>query len=152
MATTTARATARAHPVKKGPVAYRRSLRRRGPLVALAIPATLLAAAGVIRVAWPCDGLECVTPALMTYGLAGLALPTAVPSGLPLVATKLTVTIALATSALVWMILGRWAARRATASPVATWREWCVELATLVAGVWAGVLGGLLIAGFVLSR
>jgi hypothetical protein len=93
-----------------------------------------------------------VAPSLVTYGLAGLALPTAVPSGLPLVATPLTATIAFATSALVWMLLGRWAARRATASPVATWREWWLELATLVVGVWAGILGGLLVTAFVLSR
>jgi hypothetical protein len=133
-------------------VAYRRSLRRLGPLVALLPPLALLTAAGVIWLVWPCDGLECVTPSLLVYGLAGLALPTALPSGFPLVATPFTAIVMLATSALLWMFLGRWAARRATASPVATWREWWVELANLIVGVWAGVLGGLLITGFVLSR
>ena len=152
MTVTTARASSRARPVPKGPAAYRRSLRRLGPFVALAPPAALLGTAAVIWLAWPCDGLECVTPSLLTYALAGLALPTAVLSGLPLVATPFTAMIALTTSALVWMLLGSWAARRATSSPVATWREWWVELATLVVGMWAGVVGGLLITAFVMAR
>jgi hypothetical protein len=120
--------------------------------MALVPPGALLLLAGLVWVAWPCGGLECVAPSLAAFGLSLFALPTAVPAGLPLFATPVTIVLALVSSAFVWLTLGRWAARRATASPVATWRDWWRELAMLVAAMWAGVVGGLLVTALVLSR
>ena len=147
----TATAQSSAPPVPKGPVAYRRSIRRLGPLMALLPPAVLLAFGLVIRSLWPCEGLECVAPSLVFYGFALLAVPTAIPAGLPLMASALTIALALVSSVLVWMFIGRWAARKATESPVATWRDWWVELATVTIGMWAGVIGGLVITAFIVS-
>ena len=148
----TAAATANARPVPKGPVAYRRTIRRLGPLMALAVPGALLGLGALIWVAWPCDGVHCVTPSLLVYGLALFALPTAVPAGLPLFATPFTILLAVVTSVVVWLVLGRWAAKRATASPVATWRDWFRELAMFTGAMWAGVIFGLMMTAFLLSR
>jgi hypothetical protein len=148
----TATAQPAAPPVPKGPVAYRRSIRRLGPVMALVPPGVLLVLGLVVRSLWPCEGLECVTPSLLFYGCALLAVPTAIPAGLPLMASELTIALALVSSALVWMFIGRWAARTATESPVATWRDWWVEVATVTLGMWAGVLGGLVVTAFILSR
>jgi len=50
----------------------------------------------------------------------------------------IVLTITIATSALLWLIIGRWAGRRATRSPVADWADWRREYWWLVLPIWIG--------------
>jgi hypothetical protein len=102
--------------VPLGPQAYRSSLRRWGPVVALVPPAALGVLAAAVWAWYPCEGGDCVMPGAVALVMA---------------------------SAVVWMVIGAWASRRATRSPVADWRDYLRELGWLVAGVWGGVLVGL---------
>jgi hypothetical protein len=133
--------------VRGGPVAYRLALRRLGPLVALLLPAAMAVLGYLI---W--NGSEGVRPALLVWFLGALAMPTAVLVGLPLFATAATLWAAAGTSAVVWLLLGRYAARRATRAPIATWRDWWREFIVLTLAMWAGIGAGLLTMAFVLSR
>jgi hypothetical protein len=129
--------------VPLGPRAYRSSLRRWGPFVAL-IPAVVLGLIAVAVWAWyPCDGNACVAPGTGALVLAALAAPTGVLVGIPWRSGAMTLALALATSAVVWFLLGVLASRRATRLPVADWRDFLREFAWLALGVWGGVLAGL---------
>ena len=128
-------------------MAYRLALRRLGPLAGLTVP---LAMAALGYVIW--NGSTGIRPALIVWFLAALAMPTAVLVGLPLFTTTATLWAGVGTSAVVWLLLGRYAARRATRSPVASWRDWWREFAALTVGMWAGIGAGLVTLSFVLSR
>jgi hypothetical protein len=92
---------------------------------------------------WPCTANRCVLPGAAGTTLAALAVPTAVPLGLPWRGGWAVEVAALLTSAALWAGLGRWAARRATRSPVADWSDWRREFGRLVVAMWAGVVVGL---------
>jgi hypothetical protein len=140
-------AAARSAPVRGGPVAYRLALRRKGPFLALLVPLGLAAFGYVV---WTASAG--IRPALIVWFLAVLAMPTAMLVGLPLFASTATLWAGVASSALVWWLLGRYAARRPTRSPIATWRDWWREFVVLTLAMWAGIGGGLLAMAFVLSR
>ena len=128
-------------------MAYRLALRRLGPVVALVLP---LAMAAVGYVIWTAS--TGIKPALVVWFLAALAMPTAILVGLPLFASTGTLWAGVGTSAVVWLLLGRYAARRATRSPVASWRDWWREFAALTLGMWAGIGAGMVVLAVVLSR
>jgi hypothetical protein len=132
-------------PVPAGPVAYRRRLRAGGPLAALVIPGLALLAAVLIWRLYPCTGLDCVKSGAGGWALAALALPTALVAGMPFEAGTLRYTLMLISSGAVWGGLGYLAARRATRSPVASWRDWWREYLWMLGGVWAGVVVALLV-------
>ena len=92
---------------------------------------------------WPCSSTDCVEPTLFSALLLLLAVPTSLISGLPWLLTPVTIGIAAGSSLVMWLVLGRWAGRRATVDVDATWRSYWVEMGWMAAGVWAGVLGGL---------
>jgi hypothetical protein len=140
-------AAQRAAPVRGGPVAYRLALRRLGPVMALAVPGAMAAVGYVV---W--TGSSGIRPALIVWFLGALAMPTAVLVGLPLFTTTTTLWAAALTSVIVWALLGRYAARRATRSPVASWRDWWREFVALTVAMWAGIGAGLFTMAFVLSR
>lgn len=127
-------------------------LRRLAPLAALLVPTVLLGVAAAIWSLWPCGESLCARPLSTVWLLVLLALPTAVLVGLPWTASGLTVGLAVATSAVVWMALGAWAAARATSDVDAGWRHLWLELAFLAFGVWAGLVGGLGALAWVLTR
>lgn len=106
--------------------------------------------AGVGYLVW--TGSEGIRPALVVWMLAALAMPTALLVGLPLFASAATLWAGVASSAVVWLLLGRAAARRATRAPIATWRDWWREFAVLTVAMWAGIGAGLLTMAFLLSR
>lgn len=147
----------RVHPdatvaVPAGPVAYRRRLRSVGPFMALGPPAVALAAAGMVWQFSRCSGEACVTSGAAGWFLAAIALPTSLVVGMPWEAGNLRYLVMGVSSAVVWMGLGYLAARRATRSPVATWRDWWREYAWYLFGVWAGVLAALAILAYVVQH
>jgi len=114
-----------------------------GPVMALGVPATLIGVATGVYLWFPCSGTGCVEPTLFSGLLLLLAAPTSLISGLPWLLTPLTIGIAAGSSLVMWLVLGRWAGRRATEDVDATWRSFWVEMLWMTGGVWAGVIGGL---------
>src|SRR5262249_39357264 len=115
--------------VPGGPVAYRRRLRTTGAFMALIPPGVALAVAALVWRFYPCSGTSCVSSGAAGWLLAAMALPTSLVVGMPWEAGSVRYTVMGVTSALVWMGLGYAAARRATRSPVADWRDWWREYA-----------------------
>lgn len=116
-----------------GPRAYRTSLRTWGPLVALAIPAATAAIGlGLLR------GSESTARGVGGFLLTVLAAPALLVLGAPLRSGASTYTIAAAASAVLWMLLGVLASRRATRRPIASWRDYWREYLWLLAGCWLG--------------
>lgn len=141
-----------AAPVPMGPVAYARNLRRLGWLAGLIVPAVLLGLTMLAKNRFPCTTGTCTTGFATNWVLPGLALPTAMLWGIPLLGSTARVVGVFATSALLWALLGYLAARRATLRPVASWRTWCREFAVLLLGVWLGVIVGLLALGALVGK
>lgn len=113
-----------------------------GPVLAC-LPAVGLAVAAIaVWVGWSCTSVGCVKPSLLTYGLLLLAAPTALLTGLPWILEPLSVGGALVSSAVLWLVLGRWAAGRVTADVDATWRDFWAEFVVMAVGVWLGIAGG----------
>lgn len=107
------------------------------------VPALLLGVVALgVWVGWSCSSLGCVKPSLLSYGLVLLAVPTALFTGLPWLIEPINVGGALASSALLWLVLGRWAAGRVTADVDATWRDFWAEFGIMATGVWLGIAGG----------
>lgn len=127
-------------------------IRRLGPVAALVLPAVLLVVAALVFFAYPCDGVACVKPTLLSYLLVLLAAPTSLLAGLPWFLHPLNLALAAASSVALWLVLGQWAARRATEDVDATWTTYAGELAFMLAGVWGGIIVGLLVVGLWLSH
>lgn len=83
--------------------------------------------------------------------LAIAAVPTLPLFGVPVMGGSTRWVLALVTSGVVWYFVGRLAAIRSTAHPVAGWREWRREWARLAIGIWVGSLVGLGLAATLLS-
>ena len=127
-------------------------IRLLGPVAALAVPGALLLVAGAAYLLYPCSGTACVKPTLFAYFLVLLAAPTALLAGLPWFLDPLNLATAFATSLLLWVLLGRWASRRATEDVDATWGSYAAELALVLAGIWGGLVVGLAVVGLWLSH
>jgi len=132
-------------PVPHGPVAYRRRVRRYGPLAGLIVPSLVLAAAVLVWRIWPCDGSACVKNAEVGWVLASLAAPTALVAGFPLEGGTIRLALAGAGAVVLWLAIGGWAARRCARLPVAGWREWWREYLWLLVPIWGGTLAALAI-------
>ncbi len=126
-------------------------IRALGPIAVLAVPIGLVLLAAVIIQAWPCDGTSCSKPYVGAWGLVLFALPTALPTGLPWVVSPINLLLALASSVALWVFFGVWASRRATEDVDATWWTFWREVAFYAGGVVAGVIGGLLVMGIVVT-
>lgn len=127
-------------------------IRRLGPVAALLLPAALVVLAALLFYGYPCEGSACVRPTLASYLLLLLAAPTALLAGLPWFLHPLNLLVAVGSSLVMWLVLGRWAARRATEDVDATWRTYLGELALLLVGVWGGIVVGLAVVGLWLSH
>jgi len=138
--------------VPAGPVAYRRRLRTVGPFMALVPPGAALAVAALVWQFYPCSGTSCVSSGAAGWLLAAMALPTSLVVGMPWEAGGLRYAVMGVTSAILWIGLGYAAARRATRSPVADWRDWWQEYAWFLIGVWAGVGAALAILAYVVEH
>ena len=89
-------------------------------------------------------------------GLVGLfggvvAAPGLLVAGAPL-ADESNYPLAVVASAPLWLLIGLVASRRATRSPMATWREYWREYAWMFAGVAFGASGSLVAATAILGE
>ena len=134
-------------PVPRGPRAYRRRLRRFGPIVGV-LPA---AALGLSAWAALHDNTSSIR-GLVGFLLAVLAAPTLLVAGVPLTAGSSLYGVAVVGSAVLWFAIGTSAARRATRTPVASWGDFWREFVWLAAGVWVGVIVSLAAIDLLLGR
>jgi hypothetical protein len=133
-------------PLIEGPFWYRSRIRRLGPFAGLIVPATLgLIAIVVLRFfdgAWSgAVGLiagVCAAPGLLVVGA-----PFGDSSHYPL---------AIAGSAVMWMLVGLLASRRCTRNPMATWTDYWRQFFGLCAGIWLGCCAALLVAAMVVGQ
>lgn len=131
--------------VRGGVADYRRRLRILGPMMALVIPAVAFAGAYVLWRLVPCHSGTCLQTRAPAWLLAALAVPTALLGGVPFEGGMPRYAVIGVTSLVTWVLLGWLAARRATRTAVASWRDWWREYTWILAGVWLGVviaLGG----------
>lgn len=84
------------------------------------------------------------------FVLAVAAAPALLVTGAPL-ASGHSYTVALVASAVLWLALGAAAARLATRTPVASWRDFWREFFWLAGGVWLGVVLALIAANLILG-
>jgi hypothetical protein len=129
--------------VPSGPRAFRYRIRRLGPIVGMMPPAML----GVIAIL-ALRGNTSTGRGLGGFAAAVLAAPAMLAFGVPLASGGSKVALGVAVSAAAWILIAMVAARRATRSPVATWRDFWREYAWLAAGVWLGVLIAIVVLRF----
>jgi hypothetical protein len=122
-----------------------------GPLAALLVPAVLGLVAFLIYNG-SCNGAECIKPSITAWAIVLLVAPTALVAGLPWFIGPVSLGATAASSLVMWLGFGRWAARRATRDVDAGWRAYWLELAFIVGGLWAGVGVGLAGMAFVLTH
>jgi hypothetical protein len=126
---------------------YRRSIRARGPLVALLIPAIL----GIVSLVLLHNSTS------TSHGIGGflaamLAVPLLPAFGVPIRSGGSTYLLAVLASAVVWMVVGLIASRRATRAPFARWGTYWGEYLMLALSVWGGVVLSLVAANLVMGR
>ena len=122
-------------PVPMGPRAYRSKLRGSGPFVALLPPGIL----GVVSLLL-LRGHTSLLRGVAGFLTAIFAAPGLLVAGAPLRSGRSVYLGAVVGSAVLWMIVGAIAARRATRMPAASWRDYWREYVWLAAGVWLGVV------------
>lgn len=104
--------------VPGGVVAYRSELRRKGGVFAVA-GAGIVAALGAVLMLLPGR-----VTGVVGFALIVAACPLLVAFGVPITSSVGTIAIGVALSLVSWLVLGQWAAYRATKRPVADWRDW----------------------------
>jgi hypothetical protein len=134
-------------PVPLGPRAYRTKLRASGPFVALVPPGVL----GVVALLL-LRGHSSLARGVGGFLIAVFAAPGLLVAGVPLRSGHAVYLVAVAGSAVLWMLLGAIAARRATRLPVASWRDFWREYMWLALGVWLGVVAALIAVNLVFGR
>jgi len=132
-------------PLVEGPRWYRARLRTWGPVAALIVP-------GIV------GGIAYLSLRLFDTawsGAVGLiggvwAAPALLAAGAPF-GDRDMYPLAIVASALLWVLVGLLAARRATRDPTATWRDFWRHYAWMCAGVWAGASIALVVAALSIS-
>jgi hypothetical protein len=125
--------------VPGGVVAYRSELRRKGGVFAVA-GAGIVAALGAVLMLLPGR-----VTGVVGFALIVAACPLLVAFGVPITSSVGTIAIGVALSLVSWLVLGQWAAYRATKRPVADWRDWRSVMWPLALAM---IIGGF--AGFAL--
>lgn len=130
----------------QGPRAYRRQIRRMGPIFGLLPPAAL----GLFSLLLLRDNTS-TTRGVLGFLAAVLAAPGLLVAGAPMANSTGLYTLAVLGSAAVWLLIGVVATRRATRTPVASWRDYWKEYLWLAGGVWLGVIGALVAGNLILG-
>lgn len=120
-------------------VAYRSELRRKGGVYAVAGAGIVAALGGVLML------LPGRVTGVVGFALIVAACPLLVAFGVPITSSVGTIAIGVALSLVSWLVLGQWAAYRATKRPVADWRDWRSVMWPLALAM---IIGGF--AGFAL--
>ena len=123
-----------------GPRWYQRRIRTYGPVLALVIPG-LLGALAYLSLQMS-DAQWSGAVGLIGGYFAGPAL---LAIGAPF-ADRGVYPVAAAASALMWLLVGILAARRATRNPMATWSDYWRHYLWMLFGIWVGVIVALAIA------
>ena len=115
-------------------------IRAWGPLVGLLLPG-LVGGSAYFALQWSDSAWS------GAWGLIGgyLGAPTLLGVGAPFADRDLYPLAAIA-AALMWMLIGFLASRRATRNPVASWADWWRHYLWMLGGIWVGVGVGLVIA------
>ena len=132
--------------VPGGVSATRRSIRRRGGLMAIsfAIGLWLTGVVASLLISGPIGGS-------VAFVFMVMALPVMPILGMPAAGGSARLFVAIAICAVVWWILGQVVAGRVTKKPVVGWREWLREFVVVGLGLWIGAAGGLLLGVLVLG-
>lgn len=109
-----------------------------GPFAAL-LPAAVLGAVSIVLL----HNNAAASRGLVGFAMAVFAAPALLFAGIPLSSAATRLAIGIGSSVALWLAMGILAARRATRSPVATWKDFWREFAWLAAGIWIGVVAGL---------
>lgn len=133
--------------VPHGPRAYRRQIRTLGPVAGMLPPAAMGALALLLHA-----NSTTTWQGMGSFLLAVLAAPCLLVAGVPLSSGGNVYVVAIAASVAIWFGVATIAARRATRTPVASWRDFWREYLWLAGGVWLGVAGALLAADLLLGR
>ncbi|MEN9646816.1 MAG: hypothetical protein RL238_3485 [Actinomycetota bacterium] len=130
-----------------GPRAYRTKIRGMGPLLGLVPPAAMGALAWLLV-----HGNASTVRGVAGFLLGVLAAPVMLVAGVPLEGSTAVYAVSVVASGLLWLLIGVTASRRATRTPVASWRDFWREYLWLAGGVWLGTVGALVAANLVLGR
>jgi hypothetical protein len=134
-------------PVPMGPLAYRSKLRNSGPIVAL-MPPALLGAVSLILL----HGHTSLVRGAAGFLAAIFAAPGLLVAGVPLRSGPSVYLVAVIGSAVLWMLIGVVASRRATRLPAASWRDYWREYLWLAIGVWLGVVAAVAAVDLIFGR
>lgn len=133
-------------PLIEGPRWYRSRIRFLGAFAALLVPVIVgaIALASLRLFDGPLSG---------AIGLFGgvFAAPGLLAVGAPF-GDKSLYPLAIAGSAVIWLLVGVLAARRATRNPMATWSDYWRQYAWLCAGIWIGCVAALIAAAMVVGE
>lgn len=132
--------------VPKGPLAFRYRIRRMGAFVAL-LPPVVLGCISVLAL----RGNDSTVRGLIGFAAAVFAAPALLAFGVPLASGSSNVALGVVVSGCLWLVIGFVAARRATRSPVAAWRDFWREYLWLAGGVWFGVFLALGVVQFAIG-
>lgn len=133
-------------PVPHGPRAYRRQIRRTGPILGLLPPVVL----GLLSLVLLRDNTS-TTRGVLGFLAAVLAAPGLLVAGAPMAGGTGLYLVAVLGSAAVWLLVGVVATRRATRTPVASWGDYWKEYVWIAGAVWLGVVGALVAANLILG-
>lgn len=129
-----------------GVAATRRSIRRRGGLMAIAVAFSLWLFGVVLS--WVLPG---AIGGAVSFLLMVMAIPAMPVLGLPAAGGGQRLLIAIAISAVLWWFIGQTVAGRVSKRPVVGWREWAREFVVLGLGLWIGAAGALVIGALALG-
>ncbi|MEI6199125.1 MAG: hypothetical protein WCP83_04230 [Actinomycetota bacterium] len=129
-----------------GVASTRRSIRRRGGLMAIGCAAGLWLLGIVIS--WLMSG---PIGGSLAFVLMVMALPVMPLLGMPAAGGAARLLVAIASSAVLWWVLGQVVAGRVSKRPVVGWREWLREFVVVGLGLWIGAAGGLLLGVLLLG-
>jgi hypothetical protein len=126
---------------------YRRSIRSRGPLLALLVPA-VMAVSGLLVL----RDNDSTMRGIVGFVLVMFAAPLLTVAGVPLRSGTAVYIAAAAGSAALWLLVGVVASRRATRGTIATWAKFWGEYWVLAASVWLGTAVAMVAANLVMGR
>ena len=129
-----------------GVVATRRSIRRRGGLMGVAVAIGLWLVGLILGVL-----LSGSIGGAAAFVFLVMALPVMPLLGMPATGGTTRLFVAIIASGVLWWVLGQIVAARVSKRPVVGWREWLREFVVMGLGLWIGAAGGLMLGALALG-